>query len=205
MCSPDNPDIWARERFDCHTLYDHELYIRCDATLSLDINQHASPPRQLVREYLESVSRGSTSEEEKSSSHGGFLRHSDGHVFSKKPRRHSASHRPHSGGRSRGNSFTLDSHPTSEPAAKSAGVSPEPAAKSAGVSPEPTAKPAGVSPEPAAKSEGVSPEPAAKSAGVSPEPTAKPAGVSPEPAAKSAGVSPEPAAKSASDVRAEEG
>ncbi|KAK3789643.1 hypothetical protein RRG08_050084 [Elysia crispata] len=61
----DNPDIWARERFDCHTLYDHELYIWCDVYGVLDVNQHASPPRTVVREYLDSVSKASSSDNEK--------------------------------------------------------------------------------------------------------------------------------------------
>ncbi|RUS70550.1 hypothetical protein EGW08_021693, partial [Elysia chlorotica] len=65
LAPADNPDIWARNNFDCHTLYDHELYIRCDAAVGLDKNQHNSPPRTIVREYLESLSRGSSSENEK--------------------------------------------------------------------------------------------------------------------------------------------
>lgn len=66
LAPADNPDIWANQRFDCHTLYDHELYIRCDAEDAGNVNQHASPPRKLVREYLDSVSSALSSEEEKS-------------------------------------------------------------------------------------------------------------------------------------------
>ncbi|GFN91347.1 hypothetical protein PoB_001785300 [Plakobranchus ocellatus] len=60
----DNPDIWAKLRFECHTMYDHELYIKCEATAMYDINQHASPPRESLREYLESLSREPSSGEE---------------------------------------------------------------------------------------------------------------------------------------------
>ncbi|GFR86393.1 hypothetical protein ElyMa_006051700 [Elysia marginata] len=65
LAPADNPDIWARHRFDCHTLYDHELYTRCQTQDEVDVNQHHIRPRKVVRQYLDSISRASTSEEDK--------------------------------------------------------------------------------------------------------------------------------------------